>query len=114
MEQAIKKAIEGGWKHGIPPAKYTDKYAFWGYPEENSAVNFMLYYSEICDDPFFWESLSKAIGDTKGYDLEPLRHNGSNYISWLAHWHRFIDHLAEGKDADSFFTNLLTQSHGKD
>lgn len=26
--------------------------------------------------------------------------------SWKYHWHRFIDHLAEGKDAESFFSNL--------
>jgi hypothetical protein len=27
--------------------------------------------------------------------------------SWLYHWHRFIDHLAEGKNAEEFFSNLL-------
>jgi hypothetical protein len=26
---------------------------------------------------------------------------------WLYHWHRLIDHLAEGKDAESFFADLL-------
>jgi hypothetical protein len=27
---------------------------------------------------------------------------------WLYHWHRFIDHLAEGKTAASFFESLST------
>jgi hypothetical protein len=27
--------------------------------------------------------------------------------AWLYHWHRFIDHLAEGKDTESFFEQLL-------
>jgi hypothetical protein len=25
---------------------------------------------------------------------------------WIDHWHRFIDHLAEGKDAESFFASI--------
>ena len=33
-------------------------------------------------DPLFWQALATA------------------------RWHRFIDHLAEGKDAESFFENL--------
>jgi hypothetical protein len=26
--------------------------------------------------------------------------------AWRFHWHRFVDHLADGKDADSFFAAL--------
>ena len=26
--------------------------------------------------------------------------------AWLFHWHRFIDHIAFGKDVESFFSNL--------
>ena len=36
-------------------------------------------------------------------DLEKLRHVSS---SWFAHWHHFIDHLADGKTAESFFEKL--------
>lgn len=28
-------------------------------------------------------------------------------LDWKNYWHRFIDHLAEGKDAESFFNELL-------
>lgn len=27
--------------------------------------------------------------------------------NWKKKWHRFIDHLAEGKDPESFFSNLI-------
>jgi hypothetical protein len=27
---------------------------------------------------------------------------------WLMFWHRFIDHLAEGKNAESFFASLIS------
>ena len=29
------------------------------------------------------------------------------HIAWRFHWHRFIDHLAEGKSPDDFFNQLL-------
>jgi hypothetical protein len=28
-------------------------------------------------------------------------------VTWLTEWHRFIDHLAKGKDAESFFKELV-------
>jgi hypothetical protein len=31
---------------------------------------------------------------------------GNDLDAWLHHQHRFIDHLAEGKDAESFFAEL--------
>lgn len=95
MEQAIKKAIEGGWG-GFRDNKsgqlefiefYSDKYHF-AYATQQS---------------LFWQALGKAM------QLE-----GSTYIwqrgdqeKWLTLWHHFIDHLAEGKDAESFFKELL-------
>ncbi len=78
MEQAIKKAIEGGWK-------YEDMIS--------------TYYAPLPLSRSFWQALGKNLGqgdfktETKG--------------SWKHNWHMFIDHLAEGKDADSFFKELL-------
>lgn len=34
--------------------------------------------------------------------LSPWKNN------WKYHWHRFIDHLAQGGDAETFFNQLLT------
>lgn len=36
--------------------------------------------------------------------------DNANVEAWLHHWHRFIDHLAEDKDPESFFTELLRES----
>ena len=86
-------------------------------------------------DPLFWQSLCKSLGFTG----EPIRmcvgcgvalknseqptmdgkHGGKNGCGsdiynydgqWLVEWHRFVDHLAEGKDAESFFEGLLLAS----
>lgn len=108
MENAIKKAIEGGYKNGLMPSKFTDKYSFWGDVISKSSENFMFYYSEILLDPTFWQALGKAEGwamtifetDTMGSPI--------GKIYWLRYWHLFIDHIAVEKDIDSFFTNLLS------
>jgi hypothetical protein len=49
--------------------------------------------SEHLQDPDFWKALSTArkLEDTN---------------AWRFHWHRLIDHLADGKDAESFFASL--------
>ena len=44
-------------------------------------------------DRAFWEALGKA-------------RNWQDTGAWLFHWHRFIDHIAFGKDVESFFSNL--------
>ena len=35
-------------------------------------------------------------------------HGGYRRKTWQQNWHRFIDHLAEGKSPDDFFNDLLT------
>lgn len=93
METAIKKAMEGGY----PQASYLKQEIF------------LL-------DPLFWQALGKGCGWTsicnvcrKIYVDECfINHVGQPIGSvWKYNWHRFIDHLAEGKDAESFFTSLL-------
>lgn len=72
----------------------------------------------------FWQSLSKARGWGKRhfrvaglyvYEIQVStsstdnRHKNCNQLckeEWLYHWHCFIDHLAEGKTAESFFESL--------
>lgn len=96
-----------------------------------------LLFGEIFLDPLFWQALGKArgwVGEkirmcvgcgvalkwNEQPDMEG-RHNlqrngkqvgcGSDIIEyegqWLIEWHRFIDHLAEGKDTESFFATLI-------
>jgi hypothetical protein len=89
MEQAIKKAIEGGWRD-----------RFLSKNHKNTEA--ILVQWDALLDPLFWQALGKALGWE-----EKLQHN-----PWKRCWHRFTDHIASGKDADSFFTNLLTPSQG--
>jgi hypothetical protein len=56
--------------------------------------------TEILLQPHFWSALGKARG--WGYEKK-WQYNGA---VWLESWHRFIDHLADGKDAESFFATL--------
>jgi len=47
----------------------------------------------------FWRSLGKELGWLN--NPEPTLPGG-----WKWYWHRFIDHLAEGKTAQNFFSSL--------
>jgi hypothetical protein len=114
IKQAIEKAIESGWK---------DRHV-WGY-EDNRIILLddsgqragSITFSDAFLDPTFWQCLGKAMhwpyevetvrsvlvprGSGKGFsDLE------EKHIAWKYYWHCFIDHLAEGKDAESFFQGL--------
>jgi hypothetical protein len=46
--------------------------------------------TEHLQDPTFWKALGKA-------------RSWQDTGAWLFHWHRFIDHIAFGKDVESFF-----------
>lgn len=79
--------------------------------------------AEILLQPLFWQSLGKAmgwdwvtmLGTRRERFIEMYAHKkrGENewlktqrQEEWLYHWHRFIDHLIEGKTAESFFERL--------
>lgn len=110
METAIKKAIEGGYR------KYDPMVADGSY--------FNMVGERILLDLEFWQSLAQASGwnfyEYKKSVTPPkslhqdrytitVRRKSSKKANWIGHWHRFIDHLAEGKDAHSFFESLLSQ-----
>lgn len=103
IQEAIEKAVQGGWD------KSTAEYDF---DPSGGAVELML--ADAFLDPLFWQSLGKAIGWSESVDefdgsknFEPGSYNYRNGITeWKYQWHRFIDHLAEGKNAESFFKNL--------
>lgn len=135
MEQAIKKAIEGGYKWN-----YTDRGHEVFYGEMNESVKLVCNAFHLLD-PDFWKCLGKALGwkeEVCMYDggifnghkdadtpngpgewwsncencgIEQLDKNefpeGNCVPEYKYRWHTFIDHLAEGKDADSFFKELL-------
>ncbi len=108
MEKAIKKAIEGG------------------YRKNDSMVIDGSYFNMIGDRIFldleFWQSLGNSLGwnsfsykkrigtsstSFKTKTIKITRKSGVKR-NWVYHWHRFIDHLAEGGTPDEFFDKLLS------
>lgn len=121
---AIQKAIEGGFSIGI---KLDDPDFEWYLHHVKT--------NDILLNPSFWQALGKALGweseceYSKGEQWSTGKHcfvfvkgtrhthkkcchceieqTDNNTKHWKDKWHRFIDHLAEGKDAESFFKELL-------
>jgi hypothetical protein len=80
--------------------------------------------NEIFLDPSFWQSLGKAMGWATEKELKEYRSHRVGAHSddwggesdapcycdkpkdWLAHLHRFIDYLAEGKTPEEFFATF--------
>lgn len=87
MKEAISRAIEGGYEDAsISPTGVV-------YPNEN----------RVLLDPLFWQCLGKALGwDAGNYSEDENSYKGE----WEKVWHRFINHLAEGKSADEFFNSF--------
>lgn len=105
IESAIKEAVEkGGWipqgMDGIMPIMRTPK---------NILANF-YHQPTIFLDPLFWQALGKARGwsdfTEEHYTDRRDRTYSRTHPTWNLNWHRFIDHLAEGKSAESFFKTL--------
>jgi hypothetical protein len=97
IETAIRDAVEkGGWendpKFTLKRISETGKAYFkveGFFPLHSRSL------SEVFLDPSFWQALGKA----REWIAPP---KGQAYF----YQHRFIDHLADGKDAESFFDSL--------
>ena len=105
IEQAIKKAIEGGWLKNILK-NYT--YEVFGtsciefFDKETGAKVMIIQIAEMLLDPQFWQCLGKAMGWE-----EVWRENNTPHIKdWKVYWHELIDHLAEGKTIEKYFEEL--------
>jgi hypothetical protein len=100
IESAIKEAVD----HGFQPR-------LEHYPE---AVGFSIVQiaaamtGDVFIDPEFWRSLGKARRWTTDEDFKHWQGTIAEWKSkyWKTYWHGFIDHLADGKDAESFFAGL--------
>lgn len=126
MEQAIKQAKKGGYFGRIGKVRKTGTYYFVG---DYTRVYFdgrlekeewdgsdrveWTYKKNIFLDPIFWQALGKSLGwKGKGKSIYYKEFSGQTVYSanielWEYYWHRFIDHLAEGQDSNSFFEELL-------
>ena len=98
IEEAIERACAAGYKG--------DEHFLLNLPEYAK--------SQIWLDPSFWQSLGKALGwNTYAVcmhdgmvNCHKDNHWGGYEGQYLYHWHRFIDHLAEGGTAETYFETL--------
>ena len=99
IKETIEKSIEGGWKKDLT---------------RNVLSDYFL-------DPDFWQSLGKTMGWTnfscsdcysnKGFSRSEClcclgERERVEMQTWEVQWHRFIDHLAEGKSIEDYFKTL--------
>jgi len=87
-EQAIKEAAEKGGYDDSAVHLVLDAMTQYDY---DATVNLIVL------DPLFWQALGKARGWQDDYHT----------TGWRRNWHHFIDHLAQGNDAESFFAQLV-------
>ena len=116
IEEAIHKATERGYHiHGSDGVATSyiganDEYSAWTRIDNDST--FMVPIEETFLDPAFWYALGRALGHAKERRTGTLalRSPAGNAlckkVSWATSMLRFIDHLAEGKDPESFFATL--------
>jgi hypothetical protein len=109
IQQAIEKAVYGG---------YFPSYIRKVGKEKTEDILRNIRLADTFLDPLFWQSLGKAMGWGTARLVEPdilwltdkeIRPDFLPEIvldereEWKEQWHRLIDHLAEGKNAESFF-----------
>lgn len=90
IERAIKDAKAQGWKQQLP----------------KFVLNTTVISNPDLLDPSFWQALGRARGWNKTPTTDVLVAGEAYKERWAGYWHRFIDHLADGKDAESFFAKL--------
>lgn len=86
----------------------------WGRDEAKiKELKFSLEYEESMynsgleyptDTPQFYDAQQRTHDKIRG--MRQKLYEMENGQTWKQEWHRFIDHLSEGKDIESFFTNL--------
>lgn len=108
----MKDALQNGWNGIIAPAP--DMFS-WSEPSLEAG------YKKVCEmspflDPAFWQALSKARGWNKESHKQTtfwtMQYTGGSVTLLDEHeivWHSFIYHLSLGKDAESFFAELLAK-----
>ena len=108
--------------------KGSDMILIWGIDEHRVTTYDHISKYEIFLINDFWQSLGKALGwnkyrcDICGRDQDHCNKEVYNSLkdkpnekvvcisrlipAWFYHWHRLIDHLAEGKTIESYFKTL--------
>lgn len=123
MEQSLKLALENGFEFPLE-ARWkgaTIKSIEYNYLADKVFVKFnekeipsmVFTYRTLTTYHKFWQALGKGLGWENTYRTRTVDYitdkqvgNHKAITEWQYQWHRFIDHLAEGKDINSFFLEL--------
>jgi len=96
IEEVVNKAIENG-------------YTYSSFSIAGMKRQWRKLIPNIFLDSEFWQFLGKALGwkdKDEDITIEMEMVHGMVMPRWKVYWHRFIDHLAEGKTPESFFHSL--------
>jgi len=111
IQEALKKAIEGGYHlHGADgrdtdDASANSECSVWKSKENNSTCGVGVTAPWL--DPHFWRSLGLALGWYEGVEAKCFIYEQW----WRQPWHRFIDHLADGHTPEEFFARVPCPAH---
>lgn len=109
IHEALSKAVEGGYQvssHDGVEIRYSganSEYSAWTRTDNQSS--FLLCVEETFLDPLFWRALGLALGWQEQCNKPYLAYDQW----WRQAWHRFIDHLAEGKTPETFFAIITPE-----
>ena len=94
VQEAIEKSIEGGY---VP-----------FHVEEDACEMEGKEIAHAIMDISFWQSLGKVMGWNlkKWTDDIPGKQPEILTPDWLVEWHRFIDHISQGKSIEEYFEKL--------
>lgn len=115
IQEAIQLAIKGGWIYPSLEGQMTwsmkwEKFGGWDYCwlkcYDDISEGFWAVKEIIFLDPLFWQALFKGNPDVEVShgnwdDMKTM--TTESIPQWKSQFHRFIDHLIEGKDAEEFF-----------
>ena len=127
VQQAIQKAIKGGYdEHGKRASASGYRHyqsdvfldpLFWSslgkalgwYVHEEHEYPLPIDTKERREKLIYLEdNVGVILRIIEGRDCAIVSpYKKADSLTWKEHWHRFIDHLISGKDAESYFKELL-------
>jgi hypothetical protein len=116
IQEAINTAVEGGYhiygSDGMDTSYAGANSAYSVWTRKDNESSFIVPVAETFLDPAFWQALGQALAWEHAVMTVHAVENGRPTVvtraghQWLSHWHRFIDHLAEGHPPETFFERL--------
>lgn len=117
VEDAIKKAIGGGFRRWDKNRKvvevsadngvftYRTRAKYFREKPFSIKVSYSVPLTELFKGASFWKALGTKLRWRDEMVVVGERHYAVK-SGWRMQWHRFIDHLADGKTAEEFFAEI--------